>query len=163
MAALRSVSIGYVFLPGSLVQPQWSFSSTLIPRGRSTRHAVIKCWIFSTSNSQLAWGIKENDLSSHRLASRCITTCFEISSPKTCGLPSAVVNAACLKRDRGFEPHSSLQVLTKLNVVGSLRDRQVACSASDCQRANFESCVWRALSSYSSHHPQEVLPVQFSL
>ena len=41
-------------------------------------------------------------------------------------------------------------------MVGSLRDREVA-------RSNFESCVWRTVSSHSSHHPQEVLLAQFSL
>ena len=45
----------------------------------------------------------------------------------------------------------------------SLRDREVACSASDRQGSNFESCVWRTVSSQSSHHPQEVLLAQFSL
>ena len=48
-------------------------------------------------------------------------------------------------------------------IVGSLRDREVACSASDRQGSNFESCVWRTVSSQSSHHPQEVLLAQFSL
>ena len=47
--------------------------------------------------------------------------------------------------------------------VGSLRDREVACSASDCQGWNFEFCVWRTVSSQSSHHPREVLLAQFSL
>ena len=51
----------------------------------------------------------------------------------------------------------------KVSIVGSLRDREVACSASDRQGANFESCVWRTVSSHSSHHPQEVLLAQFSL
>ena len=51
----------------------------------------------------------------------------------------------------------------KLSIVGSLRDREVACSASDRQGSNFESCVWRTVSSHSSHHPQEVLLAQFSL
>ena len=41
----------------------------------------------------------------------------------------------------------------KLSIVGSLRDREVACSASDRQGSNFESCVWRTVSSHSSHHP----------
>ena len=49
------------------------------------------------------------------------------------------------------------------SIVGSLRDREVACSASDRQGSNFESCVWRTVSSQSSHHPQEVLLGQFSL
>ena len=39
-----------------------------------------------------------------------------------------------------------------MDIVGSLRDR-VACSASDRQGSNLESCVWRAV---SSHHLQEV-------
>ena len=51
----------------------------------------------------------------------------------------------------------------KVSIVGSLRDREVACSASDRQGSNFESCVWRRVSSQSSHHPQEVLLAQFSL
>ena len=51
----------------------------------------------------------------------------------------------------------------KVSIVWSLRDREVACSASDRQGSNFESCVWRAVSSQSSHHPQEVLLAQFSL
>ena len=51
----------------------------------------------------------------------------------------------------------------KFSIAGSLRDREVACSASDRQGSNFESCVWRTVSSQSSHHPQEVLLAQFSL
>ena len=51
----------------------------------------------------------------------------------------------------------------EVSIVGSLRDREVACSASDHQGSNFESCVWRTVSFQSSHHPQEVLLAQFSL
>ena len=58
-----------------------------------------------------------------------------------------------------FLPHPRV----KVSIVGSLRDREVACSASDRQGSNFESCVWRTVSSHSSHHPQEVLLAQFSL
>ena len=58
-----------------------------------------------------------------------------------------------------FLPHPCVEV----SIVGSLRDREVACSASDRQGSNFESCVWRTVSSQSSHHPQEVLLAQFSL
>ena len=58
-----------------------------------------------------------------------------------------------------FFPHPRV----KVSIVGSLRDRELACSASDRQGSNFESCVWRTMSSQSSHHPQEVLLVQFSL
>ena len=58
-----------------------------------------------------------------------------------------------------FLPHPRV----KVNIVGSLRDREVACSTSDRQGSNLESCVWRTVSSHSSHHPQEVLLAQFSL
>ena len=58
-----------------------------------------------------------------------------------------------------FLPHPRV----KLSIVGGLRDREVACSTSDRQGSNFESCVWRTVSSHSSHHPQEVLLAQFSL
>ena len=58
-----------------------------------------------------------------------------------------------LKETKMFFPHS----LVKLSIEGSLRDREVAiaCSASDLQGLNFGACVWRAVSSHSSHHPQE--------
>ena len=49
------------------------------------------------------------------------------------------------------------------SIVGSLRDREVAFSASDRQGSNFESCVWRTVSSQSSHHSRRVLLAQFSL
>ena len=39
----------------------------------------------------------------------------------------------------------------------------IRCSASDRQGSNFEPCVWRTVSSQSSHHPQEVLLAQLSL
>ena len=59
-----------------------------------------------------------------------------------------------LKETNLFLPHPRV----KVSIVGSLRDPEVACSVS-----NFESCVWRTVSSQSSHHPQEVLLAQFSL
>ena len=40
--------------------------------------------------------------------------------------------------------------LVKLSIVGSLRDREVACSASDRQGSNFQSCVWRSVISFIS-------------
>ena len=54
-----------------------------------------------------------------------------------------------LKETKMFLPHPRM----KVSIVGSLRDREVACSASDRQGANFESCVWRTVSYQSSHHP----------
>ena len=94
------------------------------------------------------------------------------NNPKT--IPRVVVSTAAFHaRVRGsvpglgglketeklFLPHPRV----KVSIVGSLRDREVACSASDHQGSNFESCVWRTVSSQSSHHPQEVLLAQFSL
>ena len=64
-----------------------------------------------------------------------------------------------LKETNMLLPHPRV----KVSIAGSLRDREVACSASDRQSSNFESCVWRTVSSQSSHHPQEVLLAQFSL
>ena len=64
-----------------------------------------------------------------------------------------------LKETKLFLPHPRV----KVSIVGSLRDREVACSVSDRQGSNFESCAWRTVSSQSSHHPQEVLLAQFSL
>ena len=64
-----------------------------------------------------------------------------------------------LKETKMFLPDPRV----KVSIVGSLRDREVACSASDRQGSNFESCVWRTVSSQSSHHPQEVILAQFSL
>ena len=61
-----------------------------------------------------------------------------------------------LKETKMFLPHPRVNV----SIVGSLRDREVACSASDRQGSNFESCVCRKV---SSHNPQEVLLAQFSL
>ena len=64
-----------------------------------------------------------------------------------------------LKETKMFLTHPRV----KVSIVESLCDREVACSASDRQGSNFESCVWRTVSSRSSHHPQEVLLAQFSL
>ena len=72
---------------------------------------------------------------------------------------SSVPGLGDLKETKMFLPHP----LVKVSIVGSLRDREVACSTSDRQGSNFESCVWRTVSSQSSHHPQEVLLAQFSL
>ena len=64
-----------------------------------------------------------------------------------------------LKKTKMFLPHPRV----KVSIVGSLRDREVACSASDRKNSNFEYCVWKTVSSQLSHHPQEVLLAQLSL
>ena len=55
--------------------------------------------------------------------------------------------------------------LSRFSIVGSFRDREVACSASDWHSLNFESCVtvYRAVSSDSSHNHHEVVLAQISL
>ena len=45
-----------------------------------------------------------------------------------------------------FLPHPRV----KISIVGNLRDREVACSVSDRQGSNFESCDWRTVSSQLS-------------
>ena len=75
------------------------------------------------------------------------------------GVRGSVPGLGGLKETKLFLPHPRV----KVSIVGSLRDREVACSASDRQGSNFESCVWRTVSSQLSHHPQEVLLAQFSL
>ena len=98
---------------------------------------------------------------------------FRIVESESGGGPRVVVSTAAFharvrgsvpgldgfKETKMFLPHPRVIV----SIVGSLRDREVACSASDRQGSNFESCVWRTVSSQSSHHPQEVLLAQFSL
>ena len=74
-------------------------------------------------------------------------------------LRGSVPGLGGFKETKMFLPHPRV----KVSIVGSLRDREVACSASDRQGSNFESCVWRTVSSQSSHYPQEVLLAQFSL
>ena len=99
--------------------------------------------------------------------------CVTITACNMGGGPRVVVSTAAfharvrgsvpglggLKETKMFLPHPRV----KVSIVGSLRDREVACSASDRQGSNFESCVWRTVSSQSSHHPQEILLAQFSL
>ena len=89
------------------------------------------------------------------------------------GVPRVVVSTAAfharfrgsvpclggLKETKMFLHHS----LVKLSIVESLRDREIACSASDHQGSKFESFVWRTVLSHSSDHSQEVLLAQFSL
>ena len=84
--------------------------------------------------------------------------------------PKVVVTTAAFHaRVRGSVPglgglkETNSNPRVKLGIVGILRDREVACSASDRQGSNFEFFVWRTVSSHSSHHPQEVLLAQLSL
>ena len=71
----------------------------------------------------------------------------------------AVPGLGGLKETKMFLPHPRV----KVSIVVSLRDREVAYSASDRQGSNFESCVRGTVSSQSSHLPREVLLAQFSL
>ena len=57
-----------------------------------------------------------------------------------------------LKKTKIFLPHP----LVKLSIVGEPPRPQTA-------RVRISNPVWRAVSSHSSHHPQEVLLAQFSL
>ena len=61
----------------------------------------------------------------------------------------SVSGLAGLKETKMFLPHPHV----KFSTVGSLRDREVACSASDRQGSNFESCVWSHVSVMSIISP----------
>ena len=73
--------------------------------------------------------------------------------------------------DRRFVPYFGIQrnklflpcSLVKIQYCGEPLWLRCSGLASDRQGPNFESCVWRAVSSHSSHRPQEVLLAQFSL
>ena len=86
-------------------------------------------------------------------------------SGKTLPYYWACVANFCMTYSRRFERNINVSSPStcETQYCGSLRDREVACSASNRQGSNFESCVWRTVSSHSSHHPQEVLLVRFSL
>ena len=83
-----------------------------------------------------------------------------IASTK-CG-PTAVVQWIDFAGNAGNKIVGSNPTSAMMGNLSAARPR-VACSASDRQGSNFESCVWRTVSSQSSHHPQEVLLAQFSL
>ena len=68
-----------------------------------------------------------------------------------------------LEHRLGVSPRVSALFLLTLSIVGSLRDRKVACSVSGLQGLNFESCARRTVSSHSSHHPLQFLLAQYSL
>ena len=53
------------------------------------------------------------------------------------GVRGSVPGLGGSKETKMFLPHPRV----KVSIVGSLRDREVACSASDRQGSNFESCV----------------------
>ena len=65
------------------------------------------------------------------------------------GVRGSVPGLGGLKETKMFLPYPRV----KLIIVGSLRNREVASSTSNRQGSNFESCVWRTVSSHSSHHP----------
>ena len=154
------------------------------PLDRNTDQYLLLCRAFfhSTSVTLIAslgrhWGLSERFLKN--IIVFCLNQPGSVFSYKLRyivglgGGPRVVVSTAAfharvrgsvpglggLKETKMFLPHPRV----KVSIVGSLRDREVACSASDRQGSNFESCVWRTVSSQSSHHPQEALLAQFSL
>ena len=86
------------------------------------------------------------------------------------GGPSAVVKADCLERRRSQARTPLWHSLKKQNVSSPLMHKDpilwgasVTERSSDSQGLNFEFCVRKAVSSHSSHHPEEVLLAPFSL
>ena len=102
--------------------------------------------------------------------------CWECKHNVTGGEGDAVAKAACFesRRLRVRTPPwpSSFKETTcffpahsyRFNIVESLHDREVACSAPDRHRARISNPVSGGhVLSHSSHHPQEVVLAQFSL
>ena len=82
--------------------------------------------------------------------------------------PGVVVKAACLRKSEiaGSSPalifkfqRNKMFIPCSLGKIEYYEDP--ACSATDHQGSNFASCVWRAVSLQSPHHPQEDLLAQF--
>ena len=105
------------------------------------------------------------------LCSQLPTQCC-FSLPRGGGPRVVVSTAAFHARVRGSVPglgglketkNVSSPSTCESQYYGDPRDREIAYSASDRQDSNFEPCVWRTVSSQSSHHAQEVLLAQFSL
>ena len=139
----------------------------------STPQQLHKCSVLKMLNDVLEVSIISNDLLGAYTSDDEENKSVSSMSSKSSIDPKVVVSTAAfharvrgsvpgpggLKETQMFLPHPRV----KLTIVGSLCDREVACSASDRQGSNFELCVWRTVSSHSSHHPQEVLLAQFSL
>ena len=137
---------------------------------KRTRHVVISQDAIASKGYRIIDLEKKSYVNSHRFLWKRSSPAFNAFKG---GGPRLVVSTAAfharvrgsvpglggLKETKMFLPHPRV----KVSIVGSIRDREVACSASDRQGSNFESCVWTTVSSQSFHHPQEVLMAQFSL
>ena len=124
-----------------------------------------------------SWAIYRN-LYENTDPGRCIIMVFSLlcryAHRRLVGTTGAIVKAACLESLRSRvraplfpssfkEAQCFFPTRKMIQYCGDLRDREVACSASDHQGSNFESCIWRTVSSsHSSHHPQVFL-AKFSL
>ena len=118
-----------------------------------------------------------NFLHRDRLKFEVRTTCMPYFSRRTSGFFFTLhysYKAASLwsRRSRVRPPlwHSSFKetkytspLTREYSILCSLRDREVACSASNHQGSNFEFCLRRTVSSNLSYHPHKVHVDQFSL
>ena len=123
--------------------------------------------VFYATSKMKSWQLKLLDvlhIIEFSQAVWCNTELFLVPCP--CHLlgggPRVVVSTAAFHaRVRGSVPGLGGLKETKLFLPHPRV--KVSIAASDRQGSNFESCVWRTVSSQSSHHPQEVLLAQFSL
>ena len=107
------------------------------------RHTAFKrCWHVLDLNGETSYSSNNAEGGGPRVV--VSTAAFHVR------VRGSVPGLGGLKETKMFLP----QPRVKVSIVGSFRDREVACSASDRQGSNFESCVWRTVSSQSSHNPQ---------
>ena len=147
----------YVIMAGAVRPRQWCALYVIIDRSHGTNTVCAQCTLSSAGTMH----------ATNTVCTQCTSSLVKGGGPRIVVSTAAfyarvrgsVPALGGLKETKMFPPHPRV----KLGIVGSLRDREVACSASDRQGSKFESCVWRTVSSPSSHHPQEVLLAQFTL
>ena len=135
-----------------------SFPITVIWSGLKTTLFVLGAWTVNSSDEEGWLSMGNSDAADFLILDFC--------TAMLCGGPIVVVSTAAFHARVWGSVPGGLKLphpRVKVSILGSLCDREVACSASDRQGSNFESCVWRTVSSQSSHHPQEVLLAQLGL
>ena len=96
-----------------------------------------------------------------QLIFKCVRCTFRIGTLEKTGIPSKCMENRITVSHFGIQV-SKKQTFFPAHSLGSNRGRDAASSALHHQGSNFGSCVWKAVSSHSAHHPKEALsPARF--